>query len=84
MNITIKEEELLYNIPEILISLGGLLLILYTCYKWKKQTFNIQMLNPLLKNDKLKKIEKLEKIEEIEENVILDELPSYSEVYNKN
>ena len=42
------------------------------------------MLNPLLKNDKLQKIEKLEKIEEIEENVILDELPSYSEVYNKN
>ena len=85
MNITKTEEKLGFYSPIILISSSLVLLLCYFYREWKNKTFNIQMLNPLLKNDKLQKIEKLEKIEEIEENVILpeEELPSYSEVYNK-
>tara|TARA_B100001250_G_C19180374_1_gene520705 strand:- start:45 stop:320 length:276 start_codon:yes stop_codon:yes gene_type:complete len=90
MNITKTEEELEFYAPAILIS-SGVILLCYFCRVWKKKALNIQMLNPLLKNDKLQKKEKLEKIEEIEEqeekeeNVILaeEELPSYGELYNK-
>lgn len=89
MNIT--KTELEFYVPEtlikILISFSILLLLCHSCRVLKKKVNNIQMLNPLLKkNNKLQEIEKIEKIEEIEENVILpeDELPSYSEIYNKN
>ena len=76
MNITKTEEELEFYTPVILISSGVILLLCYFRIVWKKKALNIQMLNPLLKNDKLQKIE---------ENVILpeEELPSYGELYNK-
>ena len=86
MNITKTEEELEFYAPAILIS-SGVILLCYFCGGWKKKALNIQMLNPLLKKEKLEKIEEIEEEEEEEkeENVILaeEELPSYGEIYNK-
>tara|TARA_B100001173_G_C15707909_1_gene428916 strand:- start:38 stop:295 length:258 start_codon:yes stop_codon:yes gene_type:complete len=84
MNITKTEEELEFYAPVILIS-SGVIILCNFCRVWKKKALNIQMLNPLLKKEKLEKIEEIEEEEEKEENVILaeEELPSYGELYNK-
>ena len=85
MNITNIENKIEFYAPVIIISSITVLLLSYFCKESINKTSNKQIINPILKNDKLQKIEKLETIKEIEENIILgeEELPSYSEVYNK-
>ena len=85
MNITNIENKIEFYTPVIIISSITVLLLSYFCKESINKRSNKQIINPILKNNKLKKIEKLETIKEIEENIILgeEELPSYSELYNK-